>query len=133
MQRIPTLFIRELEKKGRGVFTTAEISLGDLIEICPLITMPQKEAKHLDQTKLAEHYFIIEDEPRILALALGYGQLYNHSKNPNAEVELLGADKQMLVHCIRAIEAGEEITINYLPLGEEKIKLWFTDETLREG
>jgi len=133
MQRIPSLFIQEVEKKGRGVFTASPISEGDLIEICPLIVMPESEAPHLDKTKLSEHYFIIEDEEKLVAIALGYGQLYNHSKTPNAEVELRGADKQMLVRCVRSIEVGEEITIDYLPLGESKIKLWFSDEDLREG
>lgn len=131
MQRIPALFIREVGKKGRGVFTAETIEAGNLIEICPLILMDLADASHLDKTKLNEHYFLIDKTA--VALCLGYGSIYNHSNSPNAEIELRGADKQMLVHCVRTIDIGDEITINYLPLGEEKIKLWFTDEEPREG
>jgi len=133
MQRIPSLFIQDSEKKGRGVFTVSAIAKGDLIEICPLIVMEASNTLHLDQTKLNEYYFLIEDTQKSVAIALGYGSLYNHSKTPNAEIELRASEKQMLIHCTLDIEVGEEITIDYLPLGEDKIKLWFTDEASREG
>ena len=47
-----------------------------------------------------------------LALALGYGSLYNHSYRPNARyVDLAGRTK--LFTAMRDIAAGEEITVNY--------------------
>ena len=47
-----------------------------------------------------------------VALALGYGSLYNHSFAPNARYDDEG--RQVKVYsAIRDIAAGEEITINY--------------------
>ena len=48
----------------------------------------------------------------LLALALGYGSLYNHSYRPNARYDDVG-QRTKLFTALRAIEPGEEITINY--------------------
>ena len=47
-----------------------------------------------------------------MALALGYGSLYNHSYNPNARYDDVG--RQIKEYsALRDIQRGEEITINY--------------------
>ena len=51
-----------------------------------------------------------------LALALGYGSLYNHSYQPNARYDDQPAGA-MTFTALRDIRAGEEITINYNNLG----------------
>ncbi len=47
-----------------------------------------------------------------VALALGYGSLYNHSYTPNARYQDVGRCTKEFV-AIRDIAAGEEITVNY--------------------
>jgi len=47
-----------------------------------------------------------------VAIALGYGSLYNHSYTPNAHYRDIGRrSKEFLA--VRDIAAGEEITVNY--------------------
>jgi len=47
-----------------------------------------------------------------VALALGYGSLYNHSYAPNARYDDEG-QRTKIFTALRDIEAGEEITVNY--------------------
>jgi hypothetical protein len=47
-----------------------------------------------------------------VALALGYGSIYNHSYSPNASYKCVAPDAIEFV-AIAAIEPGDEITINY--------------------
>jgi SET domain-containing protein len=47
-----------------------------------------------------------------VALALGYGSMYNHSYTPNARYTPIVPDL-MEFHSLRLIQAGEEIMINY--------------------
>lgn len=86
--------------------------------------------------KLEESYFILSDcEDDILidfifdaggrsAVILGYGSLYNHSENPNAEYSINRRTKITTFKASRAIKKGEEIFISY---GDE----WFSSRDLK--
>ena len=125
MQKLPFLYVAESESKGRGIFTTQPIQEGDLIEICPVIVMPTKEMKIIDDTVLYNYYFLWGIEQEECAICLGYGSLYNHDYHPNARYELDLTNKTIDFFCIKEIEAGEEITVNYNgEAGDEKL-VWF--------
>ena len=47
-----------------------------------------------------------------VALALGYGSLYNHSYRPNARYDDIGQLTKIFT-ALRDIPPGEEITVNY--------------------
>ena len=47
-----------------------------------------------------------------MAVALGYGSLYNHSYQPNARYDDVGRLTKVF-SALRDIEPGEEITVNY--------------------
>ncbi|MBK8348499.1 MAG: hypothetical protein IPL08_13115 [Saprospiraceae bacterium] len=49
MHQIPGLYIADSDDKGRGVFTSIDISAGDTIEICPVIAIPKSSATHYTQ------------------------------------------------------------------------------------
>jgi hypothetical protein len=51
------LFIKDVKGKGRGVFTDELIKKGSLIEVCPMIVLPAKDRKYIDQTKIFNYYF----------------------------------------------------------------------------
>ncbi len=61
---------------------------------------------------------------KTVALALGYGSLYNHSYKPNARYEDDGQQTKVYI-AIKAISAGEEVTINYNGEPRNKSPLWF--------
>jgi hypothetical protein len=48
-------------------------------------------------------------------LALGYGSVYNHSKNPNTKIKLNFENETMTIYSIRKIEKDEEIFVSYGP------------------
>jgi SET domain-containing protein len=123
MQRLPDLYIAHAGHKGRGVFTAHDIPAGSLIEICPLILIPGSQAPLIDRTEVYNYYFIW-NEGR-LALALGYGSLYNHDPAPNARVVCDYESDEIQIEAIRDIGPGEEITIHYRDEEGFKGKLWF--------
>ncbi len=59
-----------------------------------------------------------------VALALGYGSLYNHSYEPNARYEASRRRTKIFV-ALRKIATGEEITINYNGEPGDRSPVWF--------
>ncbi len=125
MLHIPGLYIAESEGRGRGVYTGHDVSVGDTIEVCPLLILPPEQLELINQTKLYDYYFIWPEKENAICFALGYGCLYNHSDQPNAEVELDALNDDFLIKCIQPIEAGDEIFINYTGDGKSQTELWF--------
>jgi hypothetical protein len=58
-------------------------------------------------------------------LALGYVSLYNHAYRPNAMYDKEYAGPAMIVKTLRAVLAGEEVTINYNWEPEDQTPVWF--------
>ena len=103
--------VRKAPKKGRGVFASKEIKKDKEIERVPVIVVPEEDVFGYTRTsRLADYVFNWKKGE--FALALGYGSLYNHSFQPNAQYFIEGRDTQIYV-ALRDIKAGEEITINY--------------------
>jgi SET domain-containing protein len=124
-QTLPSLFVGPSSRGGRGVFTSAPIPKGSIIEISPVIVMPGQERSQIDQTKLHDYYFIWGDEDDQCAIVLGYGSLYNHAYQPNAEYAPDFERQTLDFYALRDIQAGEEITVNYSGDPEGEIELWF--------
>jgi SET domain-containing protein len=103
--------VKKASQKGRGVFAVKHISKDEEIERVPVLVLPAADIFGYTRTsKLADYVF--EWDKDEMALALGYGSLYNHSFRPNAQYWRKGKDTQIYV-ALRDIEPGEEITINY--------------------
>ena len=103
---------------GRGVIAVAEIAQGETIEVCPILELAEGDASGL----LEDYTVDLGDGSAGVSLLLGYGSLYNHSDEPNAEYVALADDAYSFV-ALRDIGAGEQITISY---GEE---WWRTRDT----
>jgi uncharacterized protein len=100
-------------KKGRGVFARTKIKQGTVIEKVPVVAFPVEEIFGSTRgSKLAQYVFNWHDGA--VAIALGYGSLYNHSHRPNAEFYSEGRLTQVF-WAIRDIAPGEEITVYYGP------------------
>ena len=103
--------VKRIKGKGRGVFSRRPIAEGELIERVPVLVLDYDEIKNVEGwTGLAGFCFHWTD--KTVALALGYGSLYNHSYTPNARYDDEG-NRMKRFTAIRDIEPGEEITINY--------------------
>ena len=107
----PTSIRIEETEHGRGVIATAEIKAGETIEVCPILELGERDASGL----LDDYTVSLGDGDPGVALLLGYGSLYNHSDEPNAEYVAEYDDAYEFV-ALRDIAVGEQITITY---GEE--------------
>lgn len=97
--------------KGRGVFAVRPIRGGEEIERVPVLVLPAGEIEDSGEgAGLAGFCFLWGRGT--LALALGYGSLYNHSYRPNARYDDVGRMTKIF-SALRDIAAGEEITVNY--------------------
>ena len=122
---IPGLYISESPGRGRGVFTAEPLQPGDVIEICPVIVLSGDDLASIHQTRLHDYYFLWGEQRQECAIALGYGSLYNHNENPNAEFTMDFSEETIIFTCLKPIYAGDEITIHYQDDPEYAGKLWF--------
>lgn len=115
--------VRRIPGKGRGVFAREFIASGTVFERAPVLVMPAHEVLGTTEDTLLSHY-LFEWGKKTVALALGYGSLYNHSYSPNARYEDEGRQMKSYV-AVRNIEIGEEITINYNGAEDAIDPVWF--------
>lgn len=115
--RLP-LLVKEVEGKGRGVFTREFIAKGDVVELAPVIAMDKDQYQnHIAFTDL-EHY-VYKWEGGGCGVSLGIGSLFNHSSKPNVGWTRLFGPRLLKYVALRDILPHEELLISYGP------KVWF--------
>lgn len=124
MRQIPGIYILENEK-GRSVYSGIEINPDDIIEACPILHIPEEQKAIIHKTAIHDYYFIWPSGG--IAIALGFGSIYNHSDRPNAEVIFDVDSKEIIIKCIATVSPGEEILIDYTG-GSKDVNLWFEVE-----
>ena len=107
MQRLPHIFFAASPLGGRGVFTS---------EFIPAI---------IHQTDLHDYYFLWGEDEKQCAIALGFGSLYNHAYDANAEYILDLDDNTIDFYSVKDIEPGTEITVNYNGWPDDPAPVWF--------
>jgi uncharacterized protein len=113
--------VKQVRGKGRGVFARRTIEADEVIETCAVLVLP---VGSVEDFLAGIGGYVFEWGRGKLALALGYGSLYNHSYRPNARyVDLAGRTK--LFTAIRDIAAGEEITVDYNGEPEDQAPVGF--------
>lgn len=118
----------QIKNAGRGMFAKTAIAKNQIIETCPILETREEDYEKLKATRLRDYYFIWSDEPKKVALCLGYGALYNHSYEPNATYKKDTDSGTITFVAIKDIQAGEEITVNYnYGNPDDKSKLWIDD------
>jgi uncharacterized protein len=115
--------VKRIKGKGRGVFARRLIRKGEVIEQVPVLVLPTAEIRDgSDWTTLGGYCFVWDRDN--VALALGYGSLYNHSYRPNARYDDVGQQTKVFT-ALRHIAPGEEITVNYNGEPEDKAPVGF--------
>jgi SET domain-containing protein len=107
------LIVKQSASRGRGVFAARWFQAGDVIEVCPVIALSSADAAKLDDTQLYNYYFGWGAENKGAAIALGFGSLYNHSYDPNANYRKSEADSTISVIAVKPIAPDDEILIKY--------------------
>lgn len=111
---------------GRGVFSKDIIKKGEMIEEAPFLEIPRDDISLLDESFLTHYYFFFGCNKERVALALGYGSLYNHSENPNAFFKIKAKEKAIEFKALRNIKGDEEVYVNYRGMDlRVKRPLWF--------
>ena len=101
------------------MFAIDAIPAGTLIERVPVILLPKSQvfgntdaAKHAARISWYVYDWLDLTSRPYVALALGYGSIYNHSYTPNARYVRVPPDMIDYV-ALQDIVPGEEILINY--------------------
>ena len=105
-------------KGGRSVFARRDIAADEIFERAPVLLIPRAQVfgpGDAAQRAARISWYVfgwINTRRDYVALALGYGSIYNHSETPNARYRMHLPDV-MEFFALRPIHAGEEITIDY--------------------
>jgi len=106
-------FIADSKIHGHGVFADKKYSKGDTIEFCPYLIIGEDD---ISETSILHDYLFgspYENDTNFYA-PLGFGMVYNHSSNPNAEWELCDSDDRFIkFFALKNIERYEEILHDY--------------------
>jgi uncharacterized protein len=106
---IPDLLVRKVRGMGRGVFAGRPFAKREVIEVCPILRLPT-DTPGVGTEDYVFRWGRLGSE---LAIALGYGSLYNHSPAPNAEFTARFGRSDIVFRALRDIAAGEQILIDY--------------------
>lgn len=111
----PTAYIQDTgTSKGRGVFAARAYICGEVVEVCPVVVLRMPFSSLPDEIKtLVFDWAILAQVPNTHAFALGYGSMYNHDNPANMRYEADSQHSLLRFISVRAINEGEELTVNY--------------------
>ena len=100
---------------GLGIFANEDILKGEVFEITPLLDVVKSKEEDLGREFLYDYRFAYNKNGKTtkLVLALGYGSLYNHSDDPNANWKLNEVLDMFEFYAVKDIKRGQEILIYY--------------------
>ena len=97
---------------GQGVFALRDFAKGEILERCPYLVIDDDDLS--DATRLQDYLFTSPDNPHDYLCVMGYGMMYNHSDDPNAEWQIDDDDLRFVCFIAKkAIFAGDEILQDY--------------------
>jgi len=108
------IYVNKSKIHGLGVFASEKIVTGELIEECPILTLPMKFG---DKSGLMLDYRFnwpsgtLDWDEQVISL--GFGSLYNHSETPNATWRSNNDKRTFEFICIKDIIPDEEILVWY--------------------
>ena len=109
-----SLYVKNTRTMGRGVFAGRPFLKGEIIEICPVLTVTDPIEKACRGHALERYFFFWEGTAEaMVAVAFGYGSLYNHSPEWNASFKIRKKSLDIVFRAARDIAEGEQIFINY--------------------
>ncbi|CAN7763234.1 SET domain-containing protein-lysine N-methyltransferase [Mesorhizobium sp. LjNodule214] len=123
--RSNALYVKNVPRKGRGLFAGITFKTGDLIERSPTWGFDDRQKNLVDMTGILQYYFVRGDKeqkdgPIGRYVVFGLASLVNHSLSPNAETvwtdEESGAWASLVA--IRDIKEDQEITQKYTNISD---------------
>ncbi len=105
------LYLKQVPKKGNGVFCADPIAEGETIELCHTLKAPQQERELIDKTMLSMYAYVRNDHG--LSIVLGFGSFYNHSYSPNSNFIWNKEETMVGIVALEDIPANTEIIFNF--------------------
>ncbi|MFX0033561.1 MAG: SET domain-containing protein-lysine N-methyltransferase, partial [Candidatus Hodarchaeota archaeon] len=113
----------------RGAFAKKQIKKGTLIEVAHVVPLPNKDYEQICDTILYQYCYVWEDPKHLPefenAITLSISQFMNHSFDPNVKYLYDYKRKAIEFTTLRNIDKGEELTVNYNGLVDDKTPMWF--------
>lgn len=103
----------------RGIFATDDIEAGEIVERCPIVPLAWRMNYQKDPAVWAYCFTQVcpcEECKRHgghFIMVLGYGQIYNHQDDNNADLKINMKDQIADVIAKKPIKKGEEIFVSY--------------------
>ncbi|KAH9881632.1 hypothetical protein IAQ61_000359 [Plenodomus lingam] len=121
LQRCADLVIKSDTPKGRGVFASAPIAAGTIIDICPVLLLGVEENENYIQKSSLYHYTYnwptidaIGKSRTLQAVIFGLGSLFNHSTQEQNVGWIRDTNRLIITYrALRDINVGEELCISY--------------------
>lgn len=111
------LYINLSTPKGRGVFTSAPIPAGTVIDTCAvLILSPTENKSHIEHTELYHYTYNwpVPGQPPTQAVIFGLGSMFNHSLRDQNVGWKRDLEREVVVYrALRDIAVGEQLCISY--------------------
>ena len=122
--------VRESPIHGWGIFAKEDIPKHTMIESAPVVICHKATQEALYEMNDCRH--ILQDYPfaweaGYIAFAMGFAAIYNHKGDCSVTWRPNYDYKTMEFTTKRDVEAGEQITVRYLPV-RLRGALWFADE-----
>lgn len=112
------LIVKKSSLHGFGVFAGKNYKKNEKIEECIIIIVPKRNSSN----KILDDYYF--DTKKKYALLTGFGSIYNHADEPNADYSINLRKRIATIKAIQPIKKGEEIFVSY---GDE----WFKSRGLK--
>lgn len=116
---------------ARGVYARRPIEADVLIERVPVILIPKSQVfgdnlMSRNAARISWYVFAwnVPTKREYVAVALGYGSIYNHSFTPNAVYRCVAPDA-IEFRSLRPIPADEEILVNYNGKPDDMTPMYF--------
>ncbi len=112
------LLVLDSPGAGRGVFAGRDFSIGEVIEVAPVLVIPAAQVASLLATGL--RYYVWHWGSSV-AVGLGIISLVNHGTPPNARWSANHATGELTLTAIARLVPGTEILVDYSNGGERPL------------
>ena len=107
-----SLYIKNSEGRGNGVFTKEFIPKNSLIEISPFLIIDNEIIVNGSKSKNNINDYLYRSDNQY-HLVLGYGSLYNHNDVPNIFFKRSDNDKTYKYYSLSDIDKNHELFLKY--------------------
>jgi len=115
-------------KKGKGLFAKRNIKKNKIIETAHVLLIHDTDYEIIQESSLYDYTFTWDDPKfpnHMNAIAFSICQFINHSYEPNVQYLYDYGSQTIEYRTLRDIIEGEELTVNYNGIVEDKSPVWF--------